>query len=186
VSRPLQVLSPVEVKIVAALGQTMYPREGGIPIDAAQARAIEYVDAWLAAIPTRERALVRLMFVMFEVSMPLFGPSRTKTFTRADPRAQYEYLTAWETSRFYFRRASMYGLRSVFALAYLSDADVLRRIGVEDGVETLRRQRAGDTVADRAGADIDAAANVAVLADALDAVRTLDRERRSVASGGES
>jgi hypothetical protein len=176
-SRSLQVLTPVEAKIVGALGQTMYPREGAIPIDANQARAIEYVDAWLAALPLRERTLVRLMFVLFEISMPVFGPSRLRTFTRADPESQYEYLAAWETSRLYFRRAAMFGMRSVFALAYMADPEVQRHIGVEDGVEILRRQRAA-RVADRSGADIDPAANVAVFAEAVDAVRDLDREQR--------
>jgi hypothetical protein len=190
VSRTLQILSPYEATIVRALGQTMYPRAGNIPLDAADARAVEYVDAWLAALPLSERTQVRLMFVLFEVSMPLFGPSRTRTFTRADPAAQYEYLAAWETSRLYFRRAAMFGMRSVFAFAYLADGEVQRRIGVDDGVVTLRRHRAAN-VADLAGADIDPGANVTVLADAVDAVRSLDRERRvsepagaAVAAGG--
>lgn len=187
--QPLQILTPPEATIVRALGQTMYPREGNIPIDAVEARAVEYVDAWLAALPQRERTLVRLMFVMFELSMPLFGPSRFRTFTRADPDSKYEYLAAWETSRLYFRRACMFGLRSVFALAYMADGEVKRRIGVDDGVATLRRQRATEmadaaAVADRVGADIDPAANVTVLAEAVDAVRSLDRERRGVAAGG--
>lgn len=185
----LEILTPLEAKIVRALGQTMYPREGNIPIDSVDARAVEYVDAWLLALPLRERTLVRLMFVFFELSMPLFGPSRTRTFTRADPKAQYEYLAAWETSRLYFRRACMFGLRSVFALAYMADAEVQRRIGVDDGVVTLSRHRAQQgSVADRAGPDIDPGANVTVLAEAVDVVRSLDLERRqnesAAAAGG--
>ncbi|PRP95198.1 hypothetical protein [Enhygromyxa salina] len=192
-SRSFKVLTPIEARIVGALGQTMYPRGGSIPVDASGARAIEYVDEWLVALPKRERILLRLMFVLFEVAMPAFGPSRTKTFTRASPEAQYEYLCAWETSELYFRRAAMLGLRSVFALAYLADAEVQRHIGVDDGVEILRRQRAGTTksptIADRPGADIDPAANVAVLSEAVDAVRVIERERRAAAaraSGGDN
>ena len=177
-SRSLEILTPREATIVRAMAQTMYPREGNIPIDGVEARAVEYVDAWLAALPLRERTLVRLMFVMYELSMPLFGPSRTRIFTRADPAAQYEYLAAWETSRLYFRRATMFGLRSVFAFAYLADGEVQRRIGVDDGVATLRRHRAAN-VADLPGADIDPGANVTVLTEAIDAVRSLDRERRA-------
>jgi hypothetical protein len=195
VNRTLQILTPLEATIVRALGQTMYPREGNIPIDAVDARAVEYVDAWLVALPQKERTLLRLMFVLFELSMPLFGPSRTRTFTRADPAAQYEYLAAWETSRLYFRRACMFGLRSVFALAYMADAEVQRRIGVDDGVTTLARHArdardASDarhraaSVADRAGADIDPGANVTVLAEAVDVVRALDLERRTTDSAG--
>jgi hypothetical protein len=194
VSRSLEILTPLEATIVRALGQTMYPREGNIPLDAVDARAVEYVDAWLLALPLRERTLVRLMFVLFELSMPLFGPSRTRTFTRANPAAQYEYLAAWETSRLYFRRACMFGLRSVFALAYMADTEVQRRIGVDDGVATLSRHRADRahgsmSVADRAGPDIDPGANVTVLAEAVDAVRSLELERRqnesaAAAAGG--
>lgn len=187
-TRSLQILTPLEATIVRALGQTMYPREGNIPIDAVDARAVEYVDAWLLALPPKERTLLRLMFMMFELSMPLFGPSRTRTFTRANPAAQYEYLAAWETSRLYFRRACMFGLRSVFALAYMADSEVQRRIGVDDGVATLARHRdlRARSVADIPGADIDPDANVTVLAEAVDAVRSLDRERRQNESSGSS
>ncbi|KIG17226.1 hypothetical protein DB30_03539 [Enhygromyxa salina] len=192
-SRKYKVLTPIEARIVGALGQTMYPRGGNIPVDARDARALEYVDEWLAAVPKRERVLLRLMFVLFEVAMPAFGPSRTKTFTRASPEAQHAYLAAWETSDLYFRRVSLLGLRSVFAFAYLADAEVLRHIGVDDGVEILRRQRASagktKTVADLPGADIDSAANVAVLSEAVDAVRVIERERRAAAaraSGGDN
>ena len=185
--QPLRILTPLEASIVRALGQTMYPRDGVIPLDAVEAHAVEYVDAWLAALPRRERTLVRLMFVMFELSMPLFGPSRFRTFTRANADAQFEYLAAWETSQFYFRRACMFGLRSVYALAYMADGEVKRRIGVDDGVATLARQRAAKDaakIADAIGPDIDPGANVTVLAEAVDAVRSIDRERRGVAAGG--
>lgn len=190
-SRSFKILTPIEARIVGALGQAMYPRGGSIPVDASGARAIEYVDEWLAVLPQRERVLLRLMFVLFEVAMPAFGPSRLRTFSRASPEAQYEYLCAWETSDLYFRRASMLGLRSVFALAYLADPEVQRHIGVEDGVEVLRRQRdsANKTIADIPGADIDPAANVAVLSEAVEAVRVIERKRRAAAaraSGGDS
>lgn len=192
-SRSFKVLTPIEARIVGALGQAMYPRGGSIPIDANGVRAIEYVDEWLSVLPKKERVLLRLMFVLFEIAMPAFGPSRTKTFTRASPEAQYEYLCAWEASDLYFRRAAMLGMRSVFALAYLGDPEVQRHIGVDDGVEILRRQRAAaartKTIADVPGADIDPAANVAVLSEAVETVRMIDRERRAAAaraSGGDN
>lgn len=193
-SRAFKVLTSYETKIVGALAQTMYPRGGELPPDHQQQRALEYVDEWLMAIAGQERALVRLMFLMFELSMPLFGPSRTRTFSMAKPEHRRAYLSAWENSSLYFRRISMSGLRSVLTLAYFSDPDVQRLIGVESGAEVLRRQRAA-SVADRPGPDIDAAANVAVLADAVEVVRNIDRERReqqaredgpAAASGGES
>jgi hypothetical protein len=190
VSRRFKVLTPIEARIVEALGQAMYPRGGSIPVDASGARAIEYVDEWMVALPAKERLLLRLMFVLFELAMPAFGPSRTRTFSRASPEAQYAYLSAWETSDLYFRRASMLALRSVFALAYLADPEVQRHIGVEDGVDVLRRQaRRAQTIADIPGNDIDPAANVAVLSEAVDTVRVIDRERRAAAaraSGGDS
>lgn len=180
-SQSLQVLTPIEARIVGALGQTMYPREGGIPIDATQARALEYVDQWLLALPANERVLVRLMFVLFEVAMPAFGPSRLRTFTRASEKARRDYLIGWEQSRLYFRRASMFALRSVFAFAYLGDDEVLRTIGIEGGAETLARQRREGSLhlADRPGPDTRGAANVAVLADAVETVRERERERQT-------
>jgi hypothetical protein len=189
--RPLKVLTPYEAKIAGALARTMYPRSE-LPPDHLQQRALEYVDAWMLAIPARERTLIRLMFVMFELSMPLFGPSRTKLFSQAEPEHQRAYLATWESSNLYFRRIALSGLRSVLSLAYFADADVQRLIGVQDGVEVLARQRA--RVADRPGPDIDPAANVMVIGDAVEAVRAqhVERERReresgpAAASGGES
>lgn len=191
VSTSLQVLTPIEARIVGALGQTMYPREGGIPIDATQARAIEYVDRWLLALPAGERVLVRLMFVFFEVAMPAFGPSRLRTFTLASPEARYEYLRGWEHSRFYFRRTSMVALRSVFALAYLGDDEVLRSIGFENGAETLARHRREDAQRGRAhpantpGPDTRSpeaqGAEVTALHDAVEAVREVERARQRAA-----
>ena len=92
--RTYKVLTPIEAKIVGALGQTMYPREGAIGLDATQTRAIEYVDEWLTLVPFKERVLLRLMFVLFEISMPAFGPVRTRRFSRADPDSRYAYLSS--------------------------------------------------------------------------------------------
>jgi hypothetical protein len=193
VSRPSQILSPPEVQIVLALAQTMYPRDGGIPIDGAQARAVEYVDAWLALLPARERHLVRMMFVLFEVGMPVFGPDRTHRFSTSSPEQRTRYLQGWESSRLYFRRASMFALRSVLSLAYLGDSEVQRRIGVDDGVVILARQRRAaepKSIVDERDWDHP---NLAVLTTAIDSVRSLDRERReaearavAAASGGDN
>lgn len=181
-SHTLKVLTPIEARIVAAIGQTMYPREGGIPIDATQARAVEYVDRWLLALPANERVLVRLMFALFEVAVPVFAGRPTR-FSRAAPQLRYDYLVGWETSRFYFRRSAMLALRSVFALAYLGSDEVLRTIGYENGAETLARQRAergaGPHPAERPGPDLAGAANVAVLADAVGTVREHEHARQT-------
>ena len=195
-SHSSKVLTPIEARIVGAIGQTMYPREGGIPIDAKQARAVEYVDRWLLALPADERVLVRLMFVLFEVAVPAFA-GRLTTFTRATPELRHDYLVGWENSRFYFRRGSMFALRSVFALAYLGNEEVLRNIGYENGADTLARHRAEDEAkraksnhpADRGGPDVAKPGNVAVLADAVETVREHDRQVQNTArsaSGGEN
>lgn len=183
-SRAFKVLTPYEAKIIGALSQTMYPRGGDLAPDHGQQRALEYVDTWLTAIPLKERTLVRCMFVMYEMGMLVFGPSRTRTFSAAKPEHQAAYLNAWENSSIYFRRISFSGLRSVLTLAYFADPSVQAMIGVENGVEVLRRQRAAsgrNNVADRPGPDIAADANVAVLADAVAVVR----EHHSKRAGGE-
>ncbi len=192
VSRPSEsapkILTNFEANIVSTLGQVMYPREGGIPVDAEQARALEYVERWLAALPLQERVLLRMLFLLIEFSMPVFGPSRARRFTQATPEAQYEYLKTWETSRIYFRRVSMYGLRSVFALAYFADDSVRERIGFESGTTVLERHRRERrhpvlaAVADAPGRDTQANADVVALETALDAVRAHDRAQRAGAN----
>ena len=182
-----KILTNFEANIVSTLGQVMYPREGGIPVDAEQARALEYVERWLAALPLQERVLLRMLFLLIEFSMPVFGPSRARRFTQATPEAQYEYLTTWETSRIYFRRVSMYGLRSVFALAYFSDEGVREQIGFESGTTVLERHKSERhpvlaAVADAPGRDSNTSADVVALETALDAVRAHDRAQRAGAT----
>ncbi len=77
--------APLRPTIVRALGQTMYPREGILPLDATEARAVEYVDAWLAALPQFEHAGATDVRDV-RATMPVFGPSRFRTLRRADSR----------------------------------------------------------------------------------------------------
>jgi len=126
---PAKVLTRFEARLVHRLAQTMFPREGAITLDAADARVVEYVDTYLTWMPKQERVLIRAMFLAFGLTAPR-SPERRK-----------QWLEGWERSRLYPRRVIFQALRSVLCLAYTSDPEVLRQMGVDDGTEILERLR---------------------------------------------
>jgi hypothetical protein len=138
----LKVLTSIEARIVEALGETLFPKEGSISLGAGQAHVVEYVDDFMCRIPARDRWLVRGMFLLFEVSIAAFGPERALRFSTASPAARRAYLASWENAELYFRRVAFQALRSIFTMAYMADPEVGRQMGVEDGMAALRRYRA--------------------------------------------
>ncbi len=75
----------------------------------------------------------------------------------------------------------MVALRSVFAMAYLGDDDLLRDIGFENGADTLARQRGAAGAkhpANIPGPDTQGSASVTALIDAVDAVREVEQARQ--------
>jgi hypothetical protein len=124
-----KVLTRFEARLVERLAMTMFPKEGPIAVDAVDARVVDYVDTYLTWMPKQERALIRVMFLVFGLTAP-----RT-------PWRRKEWLEGWEQSRLYPRRVIFQALRSVLTLAYTSDPEVLRQMGVEDGTVILNRMR---------------------------------------------
>ena len=142
-----KVLTAFEVRQIEKLGRTMFPKGGAIPLDAVEARVVDYVDTYLTWMPSDQRALIRVMFVVFGVTSPR-DEARRKT-----------WLVGWETSRLLPRRVLFQALRSVLTLAYTADPEVLRRMGVEDGSDILHRMRRDLDRAERGGFERDIAVN---------------------------
>lgn len=123
-----EVLTAAEVRVVQALGRAIFPDNGRLP-SADEADLVGYIDRYLTWIPASERALVRVMFAAFGANVLLVPRSR-----RGD------WIAAWENSRIYYRRVLFQALRSVFTLAYFSNPEVERRMGVQNGAAILARQ----------------------------------------------
>jgi hypothetical protein len=133
----VKVLTKAEASIVEALGQTLFPREGAISVDARDAGVVEYIDRFLAGLSAWDRARIRAMFLLFEVEIAVAhrSPTRFTTASEADRRA---YLSSWDDSPLYARRMAFQALRSVFTLAYMADREVERQMGVHDGERVVR------------------------------------------------
>lgn len=125
---PYSVLTSAEARIVRALGRAFFPDGGDLP-GSDDANVVEYIDCYLTWMPAQERALVRLMFAAFGAGILLHPP-----------RMRGAWIARWENSPLYPRRVLFQALRSVFTLAYCADADVLRKMGVDDGASILRRR----------------------------------------------
>lgn len=125
---PYSVLTSAEARIVRALGRAFFPEGGELP-GSDDANVVAYIDRYLTWMPAQERVLVRLMFASFGAGILLHPP-----------RMRGAWIARWENSPLYPRRVLFQALRSVFTLAYTADADVLRKMGVDDGTSILLRR----------------------------------------------
>lgn len=144
----MKVLTAREAKVVEAIGLTLFPSGGAIPLDAKEAGIVDYVDDLLFHIPMQERLLIRAMFALFELGPVLIPHPRPGPFTRLKPEHRATHLLGWENSRFFARRTAYSALRSVMMMAYGGNAEVERAMGVINGAEATRawRERRGSAV----------------------------------------
>ena len=123
------ILSPREQALIAASGDAFFPAKGPIPISGSQAGAVKYFDGYLRRAGTRQRILMRLLFVYTELSPIWFGPQRRR-FSRLTLEHRIEFLETAFISSIYFRRIAFTSLRALLTMAYLSNGDIARAMGM--------------------------------------------------------
>jgi hypothetical protein len=125
------VLSDAERRIVHALGQTMFPRDGVLGIDGDDAAVTAWVDEYVARMPPISRTSVRALLRTFDlgfgvwVGRPGILIAGGDTFAAARPDVRTAYLESWEHSTTYTQRMLYEALRSFMAFAYV-DSDPVR------------------------------------------------------------
>lgn len=144
-----RVLTRRERHLVGALAETLFPLEGPIPVDAAMARVVDYVDGYLAAAPRPERTQLRALFALFELAHVVQGRARPRPFSSAPADSRSALMAAWSSSPLYPQRAAFQALRSLLSIAWVADAEVGRQMGYGDGAEAVRawnsRKKQGGT-----------------------------------------
>ncbi len=122
-------LSASERKLVHAIGQTMFPRDRVLDIDAQDAGVVEYVDDYLGRLPPTDRTRVRALIQGFELGFSAWSKRPTARFSSAKPDERAAYLESWATSPTYLRRLALEGLRAMFTFAYVESPVVTEAIG---------------------------------------------------------
>lgn len=113
------VLTDAERRIVVALGQTMFPRDGVIGLDGEDAGVADWVDDYAARMPPLSRTQIRALLRSFDLGFGVWAGRPRETFAAARPDARAAYLESWERSSTYTQRMLYEALRSFLSFAYV-------------------------------------------------------------------
>ena len=130
-SRPasgFRLLSSMEIRVLRALSDTVFPAASAVPLSGTEAGIPEYMDRYVDSLPVPYRHLIRVLFFLFEGASVVFS-GKIRWFTALPEDSRKAYLEGWESSRFYARRMSVQGLKTLLCIAYLADARVRKSIG---------------------------------------------------------
>ncbi len=127
----LGTLAPREAAFVAAASEAMFPPGGEIPESGIEAGIPQYIDGYLAAVPPRQRLLMRSLFFLMEHVTLFFGaPGRggRRRFSALSQTQRQAALEGWRTSPSNARRTVFMALRSLLTMGYFGCPAVLQRL----------------------------------------------------------
>jgi hypothetical protein len=129
----LSQLSAREYTLVCAAADAAFPPGGVIPISGTQAGIPAHADRYLAALPARNRLLIRLLFVLIEHATLIFkapGWDGWRRFSSLSLEQRMAVLEGWARSKFQPRRLVFQGLRAILTMGYFACPEVLRAMGL--------------------------------------------------------
>jgi hypothetical protein len=120
-------LSDHEKRIVLAIGQTMFPRDAVLGVDADDAGVVLWIEDYLGRMPPFARAQIRALLNTFEYGYAAWAQRPRDTFSGARPPERVAYLESWERSGTYMQRMLYEALRAMFTFAYV-ESDVVEEL----------------------------------------------------------
>lgn len=137
---PAELLSDRERQIVLAIGQTMFPRDTVIGIDADDADILPWVDDYLGRMPALGRNQIRALLSTFDLGYAAWAGRPRDTFRGARPADRAAYLESWERSTSYTQRMLYEAIRALLTFAYVDSraVDELIRPNLPEEVEPSR------------------------------------------------
>jgi hypothetical protein len=118
------VLSDQERKIVFALGQCLFPRDGVLDVDGDDAGVVDWVDDYLGRMEPLARTKVRALIRTFDLGFTAWSGRPAASFVAASPADRAAYVEAWDESPIYTQRILSDALRTVLTFAYVESAPV--------------------------------------------------------------
>ena len=119
-------LSDHEKRIVLAIGQTMFPRDAVLGIDADDAGLAAWVDQYVGRMPPAGRNQIRALLRAFDLGFAPWSGRPSNSFVRARPADRAAYLETWERSTLYTQRMLYDAIRTMLTFGYM-DAEVVDR-----------------------------------------------------------
>ncbi|MEQ1504641.1 MAG: gluconate 2-dehydrogenase subunit 3 family protein [Myxococcota bacterium] len=133
-------LSDHERRVVLAIGQTMFPRDAVLGIDADDAGVVAWVEDYLDRMPPFARGQIRALLNTFDYGYAAWAARPRDTFAAARPADRVAYLESWERSSVYTQRMLYEALRAMFTFAYVESEPVSAAIhpGRDDQADQAR------------------------------------------------
>ena len=126
-------LSARELALVRAAADAAFPPGGAIPLSGTEAGIPAHLDRYLAALPPRNRMLIRLLFVLIEHATLIFpapGWDGFRRFSSLSLERRMAVLEGWARSPIQPRRLVFQSLRAVLTMGYFASPAVLRAMGL--------------------------------------------------------
>ena len=133
VARGFVVLARREVAFLETAAETIFPPSPDLPLSGGEADMPGYADRYLAALPGRQRGLVRALFPLFEhatLVWPARGRGGRRRFSALRPEQRMDALRGWESSRFSLRRMCLTALKAILILGYVGHPETLAALGL--------------------------------------------------------
>ena len=118
-------LTDSEKRIVHALGQTMFPRDRIIDLDADDVNAVGWVEEYVRTMPPFAQAQIKALLRTFDLGFGAWAARPGATFTKANPADQAAYLESWEQATTYAQRQLYEAIRAMMTFSYADSAEVL-------------------------------------------------------------
>jgi len=122
-----------DVAFLQAAASTFFPARGAIALAGEDADLPAWADRHLASLPSRQRLLMRALFLLFEHSTllwPARGIGGFRRFSSLTPEQRRAFIDGWAGSRFYLRRTGFTALKAVLVLGYFGHPDCLQALGL--------------------------------------------------------
>lgn len=143
----MKVLTTNEARVVAALGEAMFPREKGVEVSAHEADLVAYVDDYAASLPSFERGQLKALLASFDRGFGMLQFRPTQRFASASLPERRDYVERCARASNYTARMVFEGLRTVMTMAFAESPRVREAIGVVDGYQ-LAAARAAEAGAE--------------------------------------
>lgn len=125
-------LTDRERRIVHALGQTMFPRNRIIDLDADDVGVVDWVDEYVTRMPPFAAAQIRALLNTVDLGFQAYKMVPGATFLGAARDDREAYLAGWEKASTYTQRQLYQALRAMMVLAFVDSPKVLDRIQPKD------------------------------------------------------
>jgi hypothetical protein len=126
------LLSAQEVEFIDALAETHFPQNNSLGMSSTDVDIAGGTDRWLTGMESQERMIIRTLLSVID-RWPQLSLSSRKRFSDLSQSERVALLLDWETGNSDAKRGLAELLRTVVALHFFEDPQVLLAVGLKFG-----------------------------------------------------